>query len=132
MTLSSERKRHFGSTAATLLVAYLLILQGLAAGAVTSARGSALFADAICLNKASGPADDGAPGAPIRPSRHGDAACCVFHCASLGGAAAPSPFVGETPPALSYIEARLAFDHALSGSEAATPPLGSRAPPALI
>lgn len=125
-----NRTKHFGSTAATLLVAYLLILQGIAAGAVTSARGSALFADAICLSKNAGPLD-GAPGAPIRPSRHGDA-CCVIHCASLGGAAAPSPFVGETPPALSYIEARLAFEHALSGSEAATPPLGSRAPPVLI
>jgi hypothetical protein len=130
MTPISDRKRHFGSTAATLLVAYLLILQGLAAGAVSSARGAALFSDTICLSKASGPMD-GAPGAPIRPSRHADA-CCVFHCASMGGATAPSQFVGETPPALSYIEARLAFDHALRGSEAATPPLGSRAPPALI
>lgn len=125
-----DRSRHFGATAATLLVAYLLVLQGIAAGAVTSARGSALFADAICLSKSSGSLD-GAPGAPIRPSRHGDA-CCVFHCVSMGGATTPSPFVGETPPALSYIEARLAFEHALSGSEAATPPLGSRAPPALV
>jgi hypothetical protein len=130
MTAWNDRTRHFGSTAATLLVAYLLVLQGIAAGVVTSARGSALFADAICLSKSSGPLDGG-PGTPIRPTRHGDA-CCVFHCASLGGAAAPSPFVGETPPALSYVEAKLAFEHALSGSEAATPPLGSRAPPSLI
>lgn len=131
MTPSSDRKRHFGTTAATLLAAYLLILQGLAAGAVTSARGVALFSDSICLSKASGPAEN-APGAPIRPSRHGDAACCVFHSASMGGAAAPSPFVGETPPTLSYVEARLPFDPALPGTGAATPPLGSRAPPALI
>jgi hypothetical protein len=131
MIPASEKRRHFGSTAATLLAAYLLILQGLAAGAVTSARGAALFSDTICLSKASGPIGD-APGAPIRPSRHGDAACCVIHCASMGGATAPSPFVGETPPALTYVEAKLAFDHALPGSEAATPPLGSRAPPALI
>jgi hypothetical protein len=123
----SGRTRHFGSTAATLLVAYLLVLQGLAAGVVTTARGAALFDGAICLSKASGPLD----GAPGGPTRHGDA-CCVFHCASLGGATAPSPFIGETPPALSYVEAKLAFDHALSGSEAATPPLGSRAPPSLI
>jgi len=52
--------------------------------------------------------------------------------AGFGGASAPSPFVGETPPALSYMEAKLAFEHALPNSEAATPPLGSRAPPALI
>lgn len=131
MTPRNDRTRHFGSTAATLLVAYLLILQGLAAGAATSARGAALFADSICLGKASGPADSG-PGAPIRPSRHGDTACCVVHCASMGGAMAPSPFIGETPPALSYIAAKLAYEHGLPGSEAATPPLGSRAPPVLI
>jgi hypothetical protein len=125
-----ETTRHFGSTAATLLVAYLLVLQGIAAGVVTSARGSAMFADAICLSKASGPLDGG-PGGPIRPSRHGDA-CCVLHCAALGGATTPSPFIGETPPALSYVEAKLAFDHALPNSDAATPPLGSRAPPSLI
>jgi len=127
MNPRSEKTRHLGSTAATLLVAYLLILQGIAAGAVTSARGAALFADAICLSKASGPLDGGAP---IRSSRHGDA-CCVVHMAGFGGASAPSPFVGETPPALSYMEAKLAFEHALPNSEAATPPLGSRAPPAL-
>jgi hypothetical protein len=128
MTPRTSRNGHFGSTAATLLVAYLFLLQGLAAG-VTSARGAALFADAICLSKGPGSLDGGT-GAPIRPSRHGDA-CCVVHCASLGGATAPSPFTGETPPALSYVEAKLAFSHALSGSEPATPPLGSRAPPVL-
>lgn len=130
MTARSDRTRHFGSAAATLLVAYLLVLQGIAAGVVTSARGAALFADAICLSKSAGPLEH-TPGTPIRPSRHADA-CCVFHCASLGGAASPSPFVGETPPPLSYVEAKLAFDHALPNAGAATPPLGSRAPPALI
>lgn len=130
MTPCRDRTRHFGTTAATLLVAYLLILQGIAAGAVTSARGAALFADAICLSKASNPLD-GAPGAPMRPTRHGDA-CCVVHMAGFGGATAPSPFVGEIPPPLTYVEARLAFDHGAPRTEAATPPLGSRAPPALI
>lgn len=129
MNPGSEKRWHFGSSAATLLVAYLLILQGISAGVVTSARGAALFADAICLSKSAGPI--GGTGAPIRPSRHGDV-CCVVHCASLGGATAPSPFVGETPPALSYVEARLAFERALPNVGAATPPLGSRAPPALI
>jgi hypothetical protein len=127
MTLRSDRNRHFGSTAATLLVTYLLILQGIAAGAVSSARGAALFADAICLSK-SGGGLDGAPGAPVRHGRHGDA-CCVVHMASFGGAAAPSPFIGEIPPALTYVEARLAFSHALPHGDASTPPLGSRAPP---
>ena len=122
----TNRTGRYGSTAATLLVAYLLVLQGIAAGVVTSARGSAMFADAICLSKSSNSLDGS--GAPIRPSRHGDA-CCVVHCASVGGATAPSPFTGETPPALTYLAAKLAFSHALTGSETATPPLGSRAPP---
>ncbi len=129
MNPRNARTRHFGSTAATLLVAYLLVLQGIAAGAITSARGAALFADAICLSKSSGPLDS--PAAPIRPSRHGDA-CCVIHCVAFGGATAPSPFVGETPPALSFVEAKLAYDNALTEAKAATPPLGSRAPPTLI
>lgn len=123
------RNGQFGSTAATLLVAYLFILQGLAAGVVTSARGEGLFADSICLSKGSGPLDGGT-GGPIRSSRHGDA-CCVVHCVSLGGATPPAPFTGEFPPALSHVAASLAFAQGLAGSEPATPPLGSRAPPAL-
>lgn len=125
-----NRNGHFGSTAATLLVAYLFILQGLAAGIVTSSHGSGLFADTLCLSKGSSPLDGGS-GGPIRRSRHGDA-CCVVHCVSMGGATGLSPFIGETPPALSYVAAKLAFAHALSGAEPATPPLGSRAPPVLI
>lgn len=124
------RNGQFGSTAATLLVAYLFILQGLAAGVVTSSRGEGLFADSICLSKGSGPLDGGT-GGPIRSSRHGDA-CCVVHCASLGGATAPASITADTPPTLSYVSAKLAFAQGLSGSEPATPPLGSRAPPTLI
>lgn len=130
MTPGMIRKGHFGSTAATLLVAYLFILQGLAAGVVTSSRGSPLFADSICLSNGSNPFDGGS-GSPMRSSRHGDA-CCIIHCVSLGGATPPSAFTGETPTALFHVTARLAYAHALAGAEPATPPLGARAPPALI
>jgi hypothetical protein len=130
MNPRNPKIRHVGSTAATLLVAYMLVLQAIAAGVVTNARGAALFSDAICLSKVSGSVD-GAPDAPIRPSRHGDA-CCVIHCAAFGGGAAPSPFIGETPPALSYVAAKRAFEHAPPNSDPATPPLGSRAPPVTI
>lgn len=119
-----------GPAAATLLLAYLLVLQSLVVGVATSARGAALFSDTICLSKASGPLDGGsAP--PGRPARHGDS-CCVFHCAAFGSAAAPSPFVGEAPPSLSYVEIKPVYDRSVLLSEAATPPLGSRAPPALV
>lgn len=126
---SEARSWQFGPTAVTLLVAYLLVLQGLAVGVSSGVRGAGLFADAICLSKSSGPLDNN-PAAPARHSRHDG--CCVFHSASPGGAATPSPFVGEPPPSLSYIEIKLAFDGTQLRSDAATPPLGSRAPPALI
>lgn len=126
---SEARNWQFGPTAVTLLVAYLLVLQGLAVGVASGARGPGLFADTICLSKASDRVGGG-PATPARHSRHDG--CCVFHSASMGGAAAPSPFVGETPPSLSYVEVKLAFDETRLPAEAATPPLGSRAPPALI
>jgi hypothetical protein len=119
-----------GSTAVTLLVAYLLVLQGFAIGVSFSGRNSGLFANAICFNKASGPLS-GDPATPARPARQGDV-CCVVHCASLGGATAASAFVGETRPLASFSTIRLAFDETSLTPEASTPPLGSRAPPVLI
>ncbi|MBG0802293.1 MAG: DUF2946 family protein [Methylocystis silviterrae] len=131
MSARSEVKTsQFSSTAVTLLVAYLFVLQGLAVGVSFSGRGSGLFANTICFSKASGPLS-GDPATPARPARHGDV-CCVVHCASLGGATAASPFIGETPPAASYSTIGLAFDETSRLPEASTPPLGSRAPPVLI
>lgn len=131
MSARSEIKTwQCGSTAVTLLVAYLFVLQGLAVGVSFSGRASGLFANSICFSKASGPLS-GDPATPARPARHGDV-CCVVHCASLGGATAASAFVGETPPAASYTTIKLAFDESFLPPEAATPPLGSRAPPVLI
>jgi hypothetical protein len=120
----------FGSTAVTLLVAYLFVLQGFAVGVSFSGRASGLFANAICFNKSSGPLS-GDPVTPARPARHGDV-CCVVHCASLGGATAASAFVGETPPPASYATIKLAFDKTSLHPETSTPPLGSRAPPVLV
>lgn len=129
---SDTRNWQFSSTAATLLVAYLLVLQGFAVNVSAGGRAaSGLLTNAICFSKPSGPLS-GDPATPTRPARHGDV-CCVVHCASLGGGAATaSPFVGEAPPSLSYVEVKLAFDETLLRAEAATPPLGSRAPPVVI
>lgn len=118
-----------GSTTATLLVAYLFVLQGLAVGVTTVRSPSGLFANAICLTNA--PGDEKAPATPARSSRHGDV-CCVLQCGALGAAAAAAPFVGAIPPALSYVEVKPAFDATVVRADAATPPLGSRAPPSLI
>jgi len=127
-TRNEVKAWRFGPTAVTLLVAYLLVLQSLAVGVSSGARGSGLFVDAICLSKSSGPLDRN-PATPARHSRHDG--CCVYHGASVGGAA-PSPFVGEPPPSLSYVKVKLAFDNASVRSDPATPPLGARAPPSLI
>jgi hypothetical protein len=132
MSTRSELKTwQCGSTAVTLLVAYLLVLQGFAIGVSFSGRTSGLFANAICFNKSSGPLS-GDPATPARPARHGGDVCCVVHCASLGGATAASAFVGETPPPAAYATIELAFDSESLRPETATPPLGSRAPPVLI
>lgn len=120
-----------GTTAVTLLVAYLLVLQGFAIGVSFSGRNSGVFASAICFNKSSVPLS-GDPATPARPARQGGDVCCVVHCASLGGATAASTFVGETHPPASYSTIKLAFDETSLSPEASTPPLGSRAPPVLI
>lgn len=120
-----------GSTAVTLLVAYMLVLQGFAIGVSFSGRTPGLFANAICFSKSSGPLSDD-PSTPVRPARQGGDVCCVVHCASLGGATAASPFVGETAPSASYATIKLAFGEDSLRPEASTPPLGSRAPPVLI
>lgn len=128
---SEVRTWQCGSTAVTLLVAYLLVLQGFAIGVSFSGRNSGLFANAICFDKSSGPLS-GDPATPARPARQGGDACCVVHCASLGGATAASAFVGETLPPASFSTIELAFDEKSLSPKASTPPLGSRAPPVLI
>ncbi|WP_292531005.1 hypothetical protein [Methylocystis sp.] len=129
-TRSEVKTWQYGSTAVTLLVAYLLVLQGFAIGVSSSGRASGLFANAICFNKSSGPLS-GDPATPARPARQGGDVCCVAHCAPLGGATAASAFVGEAHPPASYSTIKLAFDATSISSEASTPPLGSRAPPIL-
>ena len=133
MNPRGETKNWRLGPAAALLLAYLLVLQSIAFGVSTSARGAALFSGQICVSKSSGPLDSGGgdPTAPARRMRHGDT-CCVFHSAGFGAATTPSPFVGEPPPVLSYVAARLAYDETQARREPATPPLGSRAPPTIV
>lgn len=122
------RPSQISSAAATLLVAYLLVLQGLALGVTSGRTTGGLFTASICFNKAAAPLGDN-PATPARPARHGDA-CCVFHVA-FGTAGAASPFVGEPPAALN-LDVQRGFDMAAVPHDAATPPLGSRAPPSVL
>lgn len=131
MTSRTDRTWQFGPTAVTLLVAYLLVLQGIAVGVASGQRSAAgLFANTICVSKAAGPLESD-PARPGRTSRHGDI-CCVLHCASFGAVGPASAFAGEAPPALAFVEIKLAFDDRLGPATVATPPLGSRAPPAIV
>jgi len=127
---SDPRNWRFGPRAVTLAVAYLLVLQGIAIGGATGMRAGGRFADAICFSKSVDALGGSGPATPSRHARHDG--CCVFHSAAAGAATAVSPFVGETPPSLSYVKVKLAFDQSRLRADPATPPLGSRAPPYLI
>jgi hypothetical protein len=117
-----------GSTTASLLVASLLVLQGLVIGFAINLRGEAgLSANSICVTKGDARASD--PSAPAPRRAHGDS-CCVFHCSG-----------GGVPPASSWQEALVRTSHAQdawSGEETdafsprPTLPVGSRAPPTSI
>jgi hypothetical protein len=130
MIARTDKRWELGPTALTLLVAYLLVLQGIAVGVASGQRStSGLYANSTCFSRSANSLD-GDPSTPARPARHGDI-CCVFHCAGFGATGPVSSFVVETPPA-SFAEIKLAFDERGAIAETATPPLGSRAPPATI
>jgi hypothetical protein len=126
MTAKAPKTWQVGSTTASLLVASLLVLQGLVIG-FASIRGEAgLSANSICVTKDG--ARSGDPSAPAPRHAHGDQ-CCVFHCS------------GGVPAASSWQEALVRVSHARdawSGDEASafspwpTLPVGSRAPPISI
>lgn len=113
----------------TLLATYLLVLQSLVIGVGAAAPSSAgLFANSVCLSKSASPG--GGPVAPGRSSHHSDL-CCVVHCAGLGAAPAQD-FANLAPPDFTLSAILLPEDQQDASSKAATPPLGSRAPPATV
>jgi len=130
MTRGTEKLRQFGPTAATLLVAYLLVLQGLAAGFATSGRAasSGLFGNSICLTTPES-ARDGEPAAPARSASHRDS-CCVSHCSGMGVAPEPG-YAGETPRSSVGVGVTPPLDHLVALAPPRSSPLGSRAPPAI-
>ena len=128
ITAGPLKTRQVGSTTASLLVASLLVLQGLALVFAINLRGEAgLSANSICVTKGDAQADD--PSAPAPRRAHADQ-CCVFHCSG-----------GGVPPTSSWEEALARISHAQdawSGEETdafsprQTLPVGSRAPPISI
>lgn len=120
------RQERNGRTALSLLLVYLLVLQGIFAGVASAAPVTGPLADSICLSKPSAPFE-GAPGIPARHGRHDG--CCAFHAAGFGGGAAQSVFVDEAPVFVSRRSSQLTYDLSQVRVSVATPPLGSRAPP---
>jgi hypothetical protein len=124
MIPASDRLRQMRPRAATLLAAYMLVLQGLALG---FANGATSGYGQVCLTGAR-TAERNAPATPSRPSPHSDL-CCVVHCSGLDGAALAAAFGGDSPRLASHRDAPSLAANEPPRSVRAMFPLGSRAPP---
>ncbi len=130
MTARTPKTWQVGSTTASLLVASLLVLQGLVIGFATNLRAgeSGLSANSICVtNGEAQPGGD--PAAPGPRRAHADQ-CCVFHC-SGGGVPVASSWEEELVR-ISHAQNAWSGDAAAAFSPWPTLPVGSRAPPISI
>jgi hypothetical protein len=124
---NANKSWQFGPASATLLVAYLLVLQGLAVGFAVGAR-SGFFPGSICLSNSSA-SSEADPSAPAR-QHHPTDICCVLHCSGMGDATV-AEFASQTPPPQLVAERLTPFSWQVAPARPATPPLGSRAPPSI-
>lgn len=128
MKTAAANFRGKGPSTASLFVAYMLVLQSLAVGLVsTSVLRSGVFSNEICLNGAPSADDETSPAQPKRTAGHVGDQCCAFHCSGAG-----------TPPNAAFGEERQAYYNAgidwlappaRNDSVWPTLPVGSRAPP---
>lgn len=125
----TDRTWQYGQAAATLLVAYMFVLQGLAVGFVIGAksvRGG--YGNAICLTTRATPAS-GKPAGPNRASPGLDA-CCVQHCSGLGDGVLAGSIQPPCPTAVHATLLTPLSDRDVA-QKRATLPVGARAPPAV-
>jgi hypothetical protein len=125
----TEKTWQFGSTTASLLVAYLLVLQGFAVGYSISSRTGqiGLFASAICLSGEKAK-NENTPGLPAQSRGHADK-CCVFHFSGAG--VPPANLWGTGAPPSAYAQTAWAAETESDFSHRPTLPVGSRAPPSI-
>jgi hypothetical protein len=129
VTQQNDKSWQYGQTAATLLVAYLLVLQGLAAGLAVGARaGQSAFGGAVCVTSRTAGAEQRSQG-PRAPAHSMDA-CCVQHCIGLDGGVAGG-FVGLDPPRSPLASVLTPLRESLHVERLARLPVGARAPPAI-
>jgi hypothetical protein len=129
MTVRTPKNWQVGTTTASLLVASLLVLQGLLIGFATNLRAaeSGVSANSICVTK--GDAQPGDPSAPAPRRAHGDY-CCAFHY-SGGGLPAASSWE-ETLVRISHAQDAWSGEETVAFPPRPTLPVGSRAPPISI
>ncbi|OBS54053.1 hypothetical protein A8B73_02050 [Methylosinus sp. 3S-1] len=129
MTQQSDKSRQYGQTAATLLVAYLFVLQGIALGLSIGARaGQGALGGAVCLTARA--SVDNRSQAP-RPASHGMDACCLQHCSGLdGGVVAAGP--AYQAPAAQYASLLSPPRETILLPRREVLPLGARAPPSRV
>lgn len=129
MTQQIDKTRQIGQTAATLLVAYLFVLQGIALGlAIGSRAGLGAQGTAVCLTART--AVDNRTDGP-RPASHSFDACCLQHCSGMDGGVIGAAAGADAPPTLygSLLTPPLEAG-VLPRRE--NLPLGARAPPSLF
>jgi hypothetical protein len=123
----NEKNWQYGQAAATLLVAYLFVLQGMAVGlAIGANAGRAAFGNAVCVT-ARAVSSDERPDSP-GGGAHGLDACCVQHCSGLDGGALEAVADFASPPVVhgTLVPPREADD---GFQRRDLLPVGARAPP---
>jgi hypothetical protein len=132
MAAISQDKWRIGATATSLLVAYLLILQGVVVsfaslgGGAQAAEGG-FSGGVFCASEERAVTPDGKT-LPRRSQRHGET-CCLVHCSSAGAPPSAEMFSPRRP----WLAQASYFARAAE-PRAPRPllPLGSRAPPARV
>jgi hypothetical protein len=129
VTQQTDKSWQYGQTAATLLVAYLFVLQGIALGLSIGARaGQGGPGSVVCLTAR--PTVDDRSQAP-RPASHGIDACCLQHCSGLDGGAVAAA-AGFEAPAGQYATLLSPPLEAPFLPRREVLPLGARAPPSRL
>ena len=131
MTTKPFDRWRSGSTAASLLVAYLLVVQGFVtafAGVPLGGGSGAFAAGALCASSTATQAAGG-KSLPAQTNRHSEQ-CCIFHCA---GAGAPPVEAEAAAVARSWrLQAVRWADGEASRAPRSLLPVGSRAPPKTV
>jgi len=130
MATSSTSRRGIGSTASSLLAAYLLVLQGVmvAFTGLGAAAGPIAGNGVLCATQGLTEASQDS-GAPLQTHNHKDL-CCVLHCSGAG--APPPSFAALAEPGAVLHDTLRPVGAVAERSPRLLLPVGSRAPPRVL